>query len=173
MLNLCALGGVRGPFVLVYNTLHNVQCACHSPHVAHIRKPRYRNSTTSTASSSWCCCCGVLLVFVSGSSSVDNVLGVLSFLRFPFVDCLRSNKPCTTVLQIRTLNDLRFFIFRKIIQVVFPSIGWSSCSPLGLRRCGKHPIPLSGCFGPPLWILGGDPQGLSPLQILVCFNPNL
>ena len=43
-----------------------------------------------------------------GSSVVDNVLGVLSFFLFAFVDVHRSDKPCITVLQVVTLSGLRF-----------------------------------------------------------------
>ena len=50
----------------------------------------------------------LLLVVVSGFSIVDYVFVV--FFVFQFADVLRNNKPCITVLQIITLNVLRFFI---------------------------------------------------------------
>ena len=48
------------------------------------------------------------VVLLLGSSVVDNVLGVLSFFLFPFVDVHRSDKPCIIVLQVVTLSGLRF-----------------------------------------------------------------
>ena len=60
-----------------------------------------------------------------GSSTVDNVSTVLSSFLFPSVHVFRSNKTCIIVLQIITLSGFSFFIFHKIIQVVFPSFGWS------------------------------------------------
>ena len=112
----------------------------------------------------------LLLVFGSSSSVVDKVLGVEFFS--PFVDVHRSYKPSIFVLQVVTSSGLRFFPFHKVIQVVFPSLGWSSCSPLSLCRDDESQIPL-GCFsGPSVWIWGGHPQGFSPLQFPV-FQPNL
>ena len=105
-----------------------------------------------------------MLLLAFGSSVVDNVFGVLSFFLFPFVDVHRSIKPCIIVLQIITLSGIRFFIYHKVIQVVFSSLGWSSCSPLGLCRFDYHRIPLSGFSGPSVWILACDPQCLSPFQ---------
>ena len=78
----------------------------------------------------------LLLVVVSASSFSDAVFGVLSFF-FPLVDVLRSNEPFILVLQIIILSGLRFIIFHKVIQIVFPSFGWSSCSPLSLCRYDK------------------------------------
>ena len=74
-------------------------------------------------------------------------------------------------LQIITSSGFGFFIFHKLIQVVFPSFGWSSFSPLSLCRYDKPRIPLIGFSGPSVWALGGDPQGLSPFQFLLCFKP--
>ena len=85
------------------------------------------------------------------------MFGEVTFFLFPFVDVLRSHKPCIIVLQIITLSGLRFFISHKVIQVVFPSFGWSSYSPLGFCRYDKAQIPLSGFSGPSVWVLGGDP----------------
>ena len=92
------------------------------------------------------CFAGVVLLLVvgSGSSIIDNVFGVLSFFPFLFVDVLRRNKPCIIVLQIITLSGLRFFIFHKIIQVVFPSFIGSSCSPLSL--CSTQRLFWSICL---------------------------
>ena len=113
----------------------------------------------------------LLLVVVSGASIVDNEFGVLSFFLFPFVDVLRSDKPCIIVLQIITLSGFSFFIFHKVIQVVFPSFGWYSCSPLSLCRHDRSRIPLGGFSGPSVCVLGVDSHGLSPFQLLLCFNP--
>ena len=53
---------------------------------------------------------------------------------FKFLDMFRNNRPCLTVSQILTSSGLSFFIFHKLIQVVFPSPGWSSCFP---QRSGR------------------------------------
>ena len=111
------------------------------------------------------------VVLLLGSSVVDNLLGVVPFFLFPLVDVHRSDKPSIFVPQIVTSSGLRFFPFHKVIQVVFPSLGWSSCSPLSLRRDDESRIPLGSFSGPSVWIWGGDPQGLSPFQFLLCFNP--
>ena len=63
-----------------------------------------------------------------------------------------------------------FCIFHKLIQVVFPSFGWSSCSPLSPSRHDKRWIPLSRFPGPSVWILGGCPQGIS---VSLVFQPSL
>ena len=133
-------------------------------------------STKSTGSSSWCCCwCGdvvagdVVLLMKLGlvPSIVDNVLGVLSFFLFQFMDVFRCNKPCIIVLQIITLSGFTFFIFHQFIQVVFPSFGWSSCPPLGLCRddesWGSHSaVRLSWL----VWQLGE----LIPFHFLLCLD---
>ena len=77
--------------------------------------------------SSWCC-------EDSGSSVVENVLRVLFFFLFPLMDLFCSSEPCIVVFQVITLCSLSFFVFHKLIQVVFPSLGWSSCSSLRSRR---------------------------------------
>ena len=69
------------------------------------------------------------VVLLLGSSVVDNVL---SFFLFPFVDVDLCYKPSIFVLQVVTSSGLRFSPSHKVIQVVFPSLGWSSCSPLSL-----------------------------------------
>ena len=56
-----------------------------------------------------------------------------------------------------------FFIFHKLIQVRFPSVGWSPCI---FVRCDKSRIPLDGFSSPSVWASGSDPQGL-----LLCFDP--
>ena len=86
----------------------------------------------------------LVLVDMSGSSIVDNVSGVLSFFLVPLVDVIHSNNPCIIVLQIVASCGLRFFIFHRVIQVVFPSSGCSSCFPYSLCRYDKPRIPLSG-----------------------------
>ena len=103
----------------------------------------------------------LLLVVVPSTSIVDNVFGVLSFFLFPFVDVLHSNKPCIFVLQIITLSGLRFFIFHNLIQVAFPSIGWSSCFPLSLCRYDKSRIPLGSFSGPSSLALCGNKESLT------------
>ena len=86
----------------------------------------------STGSSSWCCSCWsgdvfagdvvLLLVVVSGTSTVDDVLGVLSFFLFPF----------------GALCCLSFFIFHTLVQGglpallrVFVDLIWSICLDFG------------------------------------------
>ena len=39
-----------------------------------------------------------------------------------------------------------------------------------MRSC-RYDIPLGGSSGPSVWVLGGNPQGLSPFQFLLCFDP--
>ena len=104
----------------------------------------------------------LLLVVASGSSIIDIVFGVLSFFLLPFVDVLRSNKPSIIVLQIITLSGLRFFISHKVIQVVFPSFGWSfllSCQSLST--------------GPSVRILGWRSASLVAISSSSVFQPNL
>ena len=60
-----------------------------------------------------------------------GVFSVLSFFLSPFVDVFRGNKPCIIVLKIVTLSGFRFFIFHKVIQVVFPSSGFDSSKNIG------------------------------------------
>ena len=84
----------------------------------------------------------------------------LSFF-FPFEDVHRSNKPCIVVLQIITLRGLSFFIFRKVTEVVFPSFGWSSCSPLGVCLYDHLRIPLDSFSGPSF---------LAPLHFQLCLS---
>ena len=81
--------------------------------------------------------CGML-----GSSVIDNMFSVSSFLLFQFAVIFRSNKPCIIVLQIITLSGLSFFIFHKLIQVAFPSLGWSFRFPLSCCRADKSRAPL-------------------------------
>ena len=108
---------------------------------------------------SWCC---EKLV----SSVFDNVLRVLFFLLF------QSQIFFAAVSRVFCLFlGLSFFIFRKLIQVVFPSLGWSACFPLSSCRDDKTWVSLSGSSGPSVWALGGNPQGLSPFQSPLCFDP--
>ena len=96
---------------------------------------------------SWCCP-------MLGSSVIDNMLRVLSFFLFPTRrHFFRSNKPCITVCQIITFNSLGFFIFYKLIQVVFPSLCWYSCFSLCSCRDDKSWVPLGSSFGPSFWSL--------------------
>ena len=63
-------------------------------------------------------CCAML-----GSPAIDNMLRVLSFFRFPFVDFFRSNKPCVIVFQIITLCSLSFLHRPQIHSSRLP-ISW-------------------------------------------------
>ena len=74
------------------------------------------------------------------------------FLSFPFIDLFRSSDPCSVVLQVVNLCCLSFFIFHKLVQLIFPSLGWSSCFSLRSRRYDKSRIPLSGFSGPSVWL---------------------
>ena len=114
-----------------------------------------------------CCRCELGWVLPSSVSCLPYCLSFFSNSQTFF----RSNTPCINVLHIITLSGFLFFIFHKFIQVVSPSFGWSSCLSLRSRRCDNSQIPLSGFSGPSVWVLGGDPEGLSPLQILLCFDP--
>ena len=87
--------------------------------------------------SSWCC-------EELGSSTVDNVLRVSFFFSFPIVDLFCSSEPCAVVFQDITLCCLSFFIFHKLIQVIFPSLGWSSCFTSRSHRYDKSRIPPGG-----------------------------
>ena len=73
--------------------------------------------------------------------------------------------------QTTTSSGLSFFIFRKLIQVVFPSLGWSSCFPLSSCRDDEFWVPLSNSSGPSFLALCGNSQGLTPLQFLLCLDP--
>ena len=68
------------------------------------------------------------------------------------------------------MKGLRCFIFHKVIHVVFPSLGWSSCTPFCLCRFDEPQFPLSGFSGSSVSALGRDPQGVQPFQFLLCFN---
>ena len=111
----------------------------------------------------------LLLVVGSGSSVFDDVVGVLS--SSPFADVHRSNKPCIIGLQTITLSGLHFFIVQKVIQGVFPSLGWSSCSPLGLCRDEESWIALGSFSGPSFMASCSKSDSLATLQILLCLNP--
>ena len=82
------------------------------------------------------CCCAML-----GSSVIDNMFSVSSFLLFQFANIFRRNKPCIFVLHIITLSGLSFFIFHKLIKVAFPSLGRSSRFPLSSCRDDKSWVP--------------------------------
>ena len=91
-----------------------------------------------------------------------------------FVRCssfFSRSEPCIVVFQVITLFCLSFFIFHKLNQVIFPPPGWSSCFSLRYRRYDKSQTPLGSFSGPSVWALVGDPQGLSPFQFLLCFDP--
>ena len=49
---------------------------------------------------------------------------------FPFIDPVCSSEPCVVLFQVITWCSLSFFILHKLIQVVFPSLGSSSCFSL-------------------------------------------
>ena len=57
------------------------------------------------------------------------------------------------------------------MQVFFPSLGWFSCSPLGLSRFVEYWVPFGRFSLPSFLALCCNSQGLSPLQFLLCFNP--
>ena len=107
------------------------------PYFAYLRRPRPHKRTPRRralglgrgvaaavgderkSTGSWCgiCRCGdvfagdvVLLWYLNHQQRVWRIVFLV-----PFVDVLRSNKPCITVLQIITLSGLRFFIFHKVI----------------------------------------------------------
>ena len=105
-----------------------------------------------------------------GSSIVDNVFSEVSVFPFPLVNVFRSNKQGIIVLQITTLSGLSYFIFHKFIQVVFPSLGWSSCIPLSSCRDDESCVPLGSSTGPSfLWPFGE----LGAISISSVSRPNL
>ena len=88
----------------------------------------------------------------------------LSLLPLGGVCC--SLKPCSVVLQIIALGGFSGFGFHEVVQVVFPSLGKSSHSPLGVSRFVESWVPL-GCFpGPSFFALCWVSQGVSTLQFL-------
>ena len=142
MSRLFALGGDQR--AICPGMRQPAHCVIRMPPVT--RLPLVARRTTSTWQGAGCQCrrralglprgiagdIVLLLVFGSCSSVVDKVLGVVSFFLFPFVDVHRSYKPSIFVLQVVTSSGLRFFPFHKVIQVVCPYLGWSSCSPWSL-----------------------------------------
>ena len=88
----------------------------------------------SSILSSWCC-------VTLGSSVIDNMFSVLSFFLCPFVDIFRSSEPCIIVFSDH-------YVVHKLIQVVFPSLGGSSCFPLSSCRDDKSWVPLGSSSGP-------------------------
>ena len=116
----------------------------------------------------------VVLLLVFGScSSVDKVLGVVSFFLFPFVDVHRSYKP-SIFSPSRYFEWPPFFLLSQSHSGRLP-ISWLVflLSIESFCRDDESQIPL-GCFsGPFVWIWSGDPQSLSPFQFSLCFNPNL
>ena len=114
------------------------------------------------------CCRGVVKSWVP-QSSITYLLYYFS-LCFPFIDLFCSSEPCTVVFQVTTLCSLSSFIFHKLIQVIFPSLGWSSCFSFRPRRYHQSRIPLGGFSGPSVWAIGGDSQRLSPFQFLLWFD---
>ena len=93
------------------------------------------------------CCCGVVQCWVL-QSSITCFAYCLSFFFPTRRHVFRSNKPCITVCQIITFNSLGFFIFYKLIQVVFPSLCWYSCFSLSSCRDDKSWVPLGSSSGP-------------------------
>ena len=70
------------------------------------------------------------------------------------------------------MPEIMYVVCRRgFVKSFFPSLGWSSCFSLRSRRYGKSRIALGGFSGPSVRALGGDPQGLSPFQFLLCFDP--
>ena len=67
-------------------------------------------------------------------------------------------------LQIIALSGFGFFIFHRFIQVVFPSVGWSSCSPLSLSRDTESWIPLGSFSGPSFLALCSNSDSVAPCQ---------
>ena len=78
---------------------------------------------------------------------------------------------CIIVFLTFSLSSLRFFIFHKFIQVVFPSLGWSSGFSLSSCRNDKSWGPLGSSSGQSFWALRGNSQGLAPFQFLLCLDP--
>ena len=52
-----------------------------------------------------------------------------------------------------------------------PSLGLISCYSWGSCQYDKSWIPVGGSSGPSVWAFGGNSQGLSPFQFLLCFGP--
>ena len=105
-----------------------------------------------------------------GSSVFDNVLRLLFFLLFPSMNHFCSNEPCTVVFQVITLSSLSFFMFLKLIQVVFPSLGWSFCFSLSSCRYDKSRIPLGGFSGPSVWNFVWQFKGLVAISVSSVFQ---
>ena len=125
-----------------------------------------------------CCCCWRLrrwyvVVVLRRAGFLNRPYVCCFFFLFPFIDLFRSSEPCIVVFQVITLCCLSFTNYHKLLlQVIYPSLGWSSCFSWRSRRHDKSSrIPLSNFPGPSVWALGGDPEGLSPFQFLLCFDP--
>ena len=84
-----------------------------------------------------CCWCELGL----DSSVIDNVFGVLSFV-LSFLT--RRQEAMYHCVQTIAPSGFGFCIFLKFKKVVFPSFGWSSCSPVSLFRDDESWIPLTG-----------------------------
>ena len=83
-------------------------------------------------------------------SFARSLVHVFSLSCLLLVGVCCSQKPCSVVLQIIALGGFSGFGFHEVVQVVFPSLGKSSRSPLGVSRFVEFWVPL-GCFpGPSL-----------------------
>ena len=66
-----------------------------------------------------------------------------------------------------------FFIFHKFIHVVFPSGGWSSCSPSSLRKKDESWIPLDSFSGPSFLALCRNSETLVAISVSSVSRPLL
>ena len=97
------------------------------------------------------------------------MFSVLCFF-FPFVDIFAQQQAMYYVSQIITLSGLSLFIFDKLFQAVFPSLGWSSCFPLSSCRDDKSWVPLGSSSGSSFLALRGNSQGLARCHFLLCLD---
>ena len=81
-----------------------------------------------------------------GSAEIDNMFSVLLFF------------------QIITSSDLSFFIFHKLIQVVFPSL-------VLVEMINPGWVPLGNSSGPYFLFLRGDSQGLASFPFRLYLDP--
>ena len=109
------------------------------PHVVHSRIPRYTANCTAFKEH-WVFVVIARLLVVMFLLEVMQVVcrrGVEShwvgFLNRRY----RSSEPCIVVFQVVALRCMRFFIFHELVQVIFPSLGWSSCFSLRSRHHDK------------------------------------
>ena len=146
-----------------------------SPTCHESQKSPYRKLHTSVYHVFFGCprCHPAFSMKAQNSSAVDTVLRVLFFHSFPIHRSFCSNEPCIVVVQVTTPCSLSFFIFHKLIPVIFRCLGWSSCCSLSSSRYDQSWVPLGDSSGPSIWALDGNQQGLSPFQFLLSFDPIL